>query len=140
MREIERKMARRRLDEEMRPYRRAAKEKHPTSELLRAVRLALAVPVAEIMAKTKLSRSVVFGLEMSERRRTITLRSLGRIAEAMGCKVVYGIVPLGGKTLEEVAEERLWRSVLGGSESASQQVREPAGQQLGGQQVSRSAS
>jgi hypothetical protein len=31
----------------------------------------------------------------------------------MGCKVVYGIVPKGGRTLEELAEERLWASVLG---------------------------
>jgi hypothetical protein len=26
----------------------------------------------------------------------------------MGCKMVYGIVPEGGKTLEELAEYRLW--------------------------------
>jgi hypothetical protein len=35
------------------------------------------------------------------------------MAEAMGCKVVYGVVPLNGRTLEYVAEERLWRKVLG---------------------------
>jgi hypothetical protein len=35
------------------------------------------------------------------------------MAQAMGCKMVYGIVPLGGKTLVELAEERLWASVLG---------------------------
>jgi len=34
-----------------------------------------------------------------------TLRSLGRMAEAMGCKVVYGVVPINGKTLEYMAEE-----------------------------------
>ena len=52
-------------------------------------------------------------LEVSERDQTISMRSLGRMAEAMGCKVVYGVVPLNGKTLEELAEERLWRKVLG---------------------------
>jgi hypothetical protein len=35
------------------------------------------------------------------------------MAEAMGCKVVYGLVPLNGKMLEELAEERMWRDVLG---------------------------
>jgi hypothetical protein len=45
------------------------------------------------------------------------LRSLGRMAEAMGCKVVYGVVPLNGKTLEDLAEERLWRDVLGSGAS-----------------------
>jgi hypothetical protein len=33
---------------------------------------------------------------------------MSRMAQAMGCKMVYGIVPEGGKTLEELAEYRLW--------------------------------
>lgn len=125
MRERQRKLARMKLDTEMRPYRRAAMEQRPTNELLRAVRHVLRVPVKEIAAKLGVNRSGVFGLEENERKKTITLRSLGRMAEAMGCKVVYGIVPIGGKTLEELAEERLWRELLGredekASESASQ--------------------
>ena len=113
MREKERKLARRRLDVELRPFRRAGMEKRPTHELLRAVRQAVRVPAAEIAEKMGVNRSVIFDLEASERKKTITLRSLDRMAEAMGCKVVYGIVPVGGKTLEELAEERLWMSVLG---------------------------
>jgi hypothetical protein len=35
------------------------------------------------------------------------------VAWAMGCKLVYGIVPESGRTLEELAERRLWESVLG---------------------------
>jgi uncharacterized protein (UPF0261 family) len=34
------------------------------------------------------------------------------VAEAMGCKLVYGIVPRGGKKLEDLAEERLWTALL----------------------------
>ncbi len=55
----------------------------------------------------------MLALEVSERDQTISTRSLARIAEAMGCKVVYGVVPLNGKTFESLAEERLWRKVLG---------------------------
>jgi uncharacterized protein (UPF0261 family) len=55
----------------------------------------------------------VFDLEAREVKNTITLRSMTRMAQAMGCKVVYSIVPSGGKTLEALAEERLWASVLG---------------------------
>jgi hypothetical protein len=58
----------------------------------------------------------VFDLETGEQRNTISLRSMSRMADAMGCKVVYGIVPKDGKTLEELEEERLWRSVLGGKD------------------------
>jgi predicted DNA-binding mobile mystery protein A len=113
MRERDRKLARKKLDVEMRSYRRAGLEKHPTNDLLRAVRHALRVPVAEIAGKMGVNRSVVFDLEARELKNTITLRSMSRMAQAMGCKMVYGIVPAGGKTLEALVEERLWASVLG---------------------------
>ena len=116
MRERERKLARKRLDVEMQPYRRAGMAKNPTNQLLRAVRQALRVPVAEIAEKMGVNRSVVFDLEAREPKNTISLKSMSRMADAMGCKVVYGIVPVRGKTLDELAEERLWASVLGNSE------------------------
>ena len=113
MRERERKLERKRLDIEMRSFRRAGTEKCPTEGLLRAVRQALRVPVAEIAGKMGVNRSVVFALEARELKNTATVRSMQRMAEAMGCKVVYGIVPAGGKKLEGLAEERLWAAVLG---------------------------
>jgi transcriptional regulator with XRE-family HTH domain len=102
-----------RLDVEMRSYRQAAREKNPTNGLLRAVRHALCVPVAEIAEKMGVNRSGVFDLEAREPQNTVTLKSMSRMAEAMGCKMVYGIVPKGGKTLERLAEERLWAELLG---------------------------
>jgi hypothetical protein len=59
------------------------------------------------------NRSVVFDLEASEVKCTINFGSMVRMAEAMGCVVVYGIVPEGGKTLDALADRRLWESVLG---------------------------
>ena len=41
MREEQRLLAQRKLDKELRLYRRAGKEKHPTQKLLRTVRQAL---------------------------------------------------------------------------------------------------
>jgi len=113
MRERERKLARKKLDVEMRSYRRAGREKNPTNQLLRAVREALRVPMAEIAGKMGVSRSVVSDLERREPNNTVMLKSMSRMAEAMGCKVVYGIVPMGGKKLEELAEMRLWAKALG---------------------------
>jgi predicted DNA-binding mobile mystery protein A len=108
MREKERRVERKRLDAEMRPYRRAGMEKKPTSGLLRAVRQALSVPVNEVAKKMGVKRTAVFDLERRELRSSATLNSMSRMAEAMGCKVVYGVVPMGGKKLEELAEARLW--------------------------------
>jgi ribosome-binding protein aMBF1 (putative translation factor) len=113
MRERERTMARKRLDVEMRSYRRAGREKNPTNQLLRAVRQALRVPVAEIAGKMGVSESVVLRIERREPKNTVTVKTMSRMAEAMGCKVVYGIVPMGGKKLEELAEMRLWAKALG---------------------------
>jgi hypothetical protein len=56
----------------------------------------------------------VLDLEAREPLNTVTLKSMSRMADAMGCKLVYGIVPKNGKTLEDLAEARLWASVLGG--------------------------
>jgi transposase-like protein len=68
MRNGERDFARRKLDEELRFYRLAGKEKHPTQELLRRVRQVLGVPVAEVARELGVNRSVIFRLEQSEGR------------------------------------------------------------------------
>jgi len=109
----ERKLLRKKLDKEMRYYRLAGRDQNPTSGLLRAVRQALKVRLKEVAGRLGVGESNVFEMEEREEKGSITLRSLGRVAEAMGCKVVYGIIPANGKTLEEVDEELLWTSVLG---------------------------
>jgi transcriptional regulator with XRE-family HTH domain len=140
VRERERKIVRRRLDAEMRPYRRAAMETNPTDGLLSVVRQVLRIPVMEIASKIGVERSVLYGLETSERRKTITLKSLNRVAKAMGCRVVYGVVPEGGLTFEELAEERQWAMEQGirqgtreqGNEGPREQGSEGAGERGSG--------
>jgi len=113
MTKMQRKIARRKLDTEMRLYRTVARAKNPTNDLLRAIRQALRVPVEEIAQKMGVCRSVVLGIEERELTNTATVKSMARVAKAMGCRMVYGIVPEGGMTLEELADERLWREILG---------------------------
>lgn len=112
MRERERRRLCAALDVEMGPFRRASRAKEPTVALLRAVRYALRIGPEEVGRSAGICRSAVTRLERAEREGRITLRSLGRIAEAMGCKVVYGIVPQRGRTLTSLAEERMWRRIL----------------------------
>jgi hypothetical protein len=113
MRNEDRDSVRRKLDKELYFYRLAAKRTNSTPNLLRAVRHVLGIPVLEMARTLGLNRSVVFGLEQREGRGTITLNSMERVASAMGCKLVYAIVPLGGKTLAEMGEERRWAKRLG---------------------------
>jgi predicted DNA-binding mobile mystery protein A len=107
------KVARRNLDVETRPFRQAGMDKHPTQALLRAVRKALRIRSQEIATRMGTTQSAVFDMEKREARGTITLKSIARLAEAMDCKMVYGVVPKGGRTLEGLYQERLWAVVLG---------------------------
>ena len=113
MREEGRLLARRKLDKELRFYRLAAKQKNPTQDLLRRVRQVLGVPVAEVARKAGINRSVIFRLEESEARGTISLRAMTRVAGALDCNVVYALVPNDGGTLEEMANKRKWGKLLG---------------------------
>jgi transcriptional regulator with XRE-family HTH domain len=113
MQEKERKLARQRLDTEMRPYRQAARNKQATQGLLRVIRQALGVRTQELAEAMGVTKSAVFYREERERNGKITLRAMSQMAWAMGCRMVYGIVPADGKTLERLADERLWRAVLG---------------------------
>jgi transcriptional regulator with XRE-family HTH domain len=107
------KAARLRMDEEMRPFRHAAKEKNPTNALLRTARKVLEIPAGEIAQKLGVSRNVIFDLEEREGKGTAKMQSLARLAEAMDCMVVYGVVPRGGRTFERAYEARLWGKILG---------------------------
>ena len=113
MRNGERQLARRKLDRELRFYRLAGRVKYPAQDVLRAVRQALGIPMREITGVLKMNPSVIFRLERSETRGTITMNAMARVAGAMGCKVVYAIIPSNGETLEELAERRWWKKELG---------------------------
>jgi predicted DNA-binding mobile mystery protein A len=116
MLERERQLMRKKLDKEMKYFRWAERGKMPTVGWMRAIRMALGVPVAEILKRLKVSHSVFFRLEQSEMRGTISLKRLDRMARAMDCRVVYAIVPCDGRSLDNLAEQRLWRKVLGSRE------------------------
>jgi transcriptional regulator with XRE-family HTH domain len=105
----------------MRPLRVLGKKPQQTQGLLRAVRMALGLRAGVVAERLDVNRSVLFRLEKSEEEWRINLNSMSRVAAAMGCEVVYGIIPQNGATLEQLAgfetvnslmetaeENRLW--------------------------------
>jgi predicted DNA-binding mobile mystery protein A len=72
---------------------------------LRAVREALGVSQQEVAIASKVKRQSIIGFEKAEASDRITLRNLRRVADAMGCELVYAIVPKAG-SIEELAEQR----------------------------------
>ena len=103
MRQPKREAIRWALDQEMRPLRRLGNNPKATNLLLRAVRRALGVGGSEVARRMGVSRGILYRLERAEKEGTISMNSLNRVAKAMGCELVYGIVPFHGRTLEEMA-------------------------------------
>jgi len=106
---------RERLDRELRHFIIAGKKAEYFPHWLRRVRQALGLHVTDIARALKVNKSVIYRLEKSEDKKSISLNSLEKAAEAMDCKLVYAIVPRGVNTMLELAETQKWRRKLGRS-------------------------
>jgi len=84
----------------------------PPEGWLRAMRLAVGIPAEEIAEKMGFTEKMVFQMERAEQRRSISLERLERMARAVGCDLVYGLVPWE-RSLEdramELVEREVWR-------------------------------
>lgn len=72
---------------------------------IRTVRRATGIPAKEVAQKMGTDLRSFFQLERSEQEGRIGLGKLREAADALGCELVYGMIPKRG-TLEEMAEER----------------------------------
>jgi transcriptional regulator with XRE-family HTH domain len=119
---ILRETARLELERQIRPYRRARHQRRPPEGWLRAMRLATGFPVAELAQTMELSSRMIFQIERSEQNRNIRLKELERMARALECDVVYGLVPWQ-RSLEdralELVERELWRKRYTGRKAGS---------------------
>jgi predicted DNA-binding mobile mystery protein A len=71
---------------------------------IRAVREALGMNTRQLARRMNVMQPRIVELEQAEKDRKITLQSLDRAAEALGCRVVYMLVPV--RPLADVLEER----------------------------------
>ena len=77
----------------------------PRGGWLRAVREALGIPQSKVAKAIHVKQQSIVSFEKAEAADRITLSNLRRIAEAMGCELVYAIVPKSG-SIQELAEQR----------------------------------
>lgn len=87
---------------ELRPW--LALTARPPRGWIKAIREALGMTTAQMGKRLKLAQSRVSELEAAEAHGNITLKSLNRAAEALGCQVVYVLVP--NHPLDDVLKER----------------------------------
>jgi predicted DNA-binding mobile mystery protein A len=88
-------MARRQLDQRTNQMHTVATEvfARPQAGWLRAVRDALGMSTRDMAARLGVTSMAISKLEASERAGTIGLDTLTRAADALGCDVVYALVP-----------------------------------------------
>ena len=79
----------------------------PPKGWLRAVRNALGMTTMQFARRLGVSQPRIVELEQSEANGTVTLNTLQRAAEALGCRLVYVIVP--ERPLAQTVRERAER-------------------------------
>jgi predicted DNA-binding mobile mystery protein A len=94
----------RHLDKRFTALRRLAQSPRPPKGWLRAIRDALGMTTAQFARRLSVSQPRIIELEQSEVSGGVTLHTLQRAAEALGCRLVYALVP--EKPLAETVRER----------------------------------
>lgn len=94
----------RHLDQRFAGLRALANSPRPSKGWLRAIRNALGMTTAQLARRLGVSQPRIVELEQSEVSGKVTLNTLQRAAEALGCRLVYVLVP--EKPLAETVHER----------------------------------
>src|SRR5580704_770931 len=111
----------RHLDKRFAALRPLAKATRPPKGWVRAVRDALGMSTAQLARRLGVSQPRVVELEQAEVSGSITLHSLQRAAEALGCRVVYALVP--EKPLAEIVRKRAEEAADRRSKAVEQTMR-----------------
>jgi len=85
---------------------RQARPSRPARGWVRAVREALGMNGSQLTRRMKIARSHLSQIEDAEARGAVSIRTLQRAADALGCEFVYAFVPRGGKRFEQLVHER----------------------------------
>lgn len=98
------KRARTRLDERLDPLRPASRFAPPPKGWIRAIRDALGMTGKQFAGRLNVRPQTVADIEKSEATGSIRLSTLQRAADALGCTLVYALVPKSA--LEDMVDAR----------------------------------
>jgi predicted DNA-binding mobile mystery protein A len=110
-------LARKNLDRKLGALR-AADFGRPGGGWLRAIRDALGVSSRQLAARMDVAQSRIVALEKAELTGSTTLKSLREAAEALGCTLVYALVP--ARPLDQMVRERARQKAVGQYASVAQ--------------------
>ena len=101
------------LDKRFAQLARLTAATRPPRGWLRAIRQALGMTTAQMAKRLRVSQPRIVELEKAEADGTVTLNTLERAAEALGCRLVYVLVPEKplGETLRRRAFDAAERQI-----------------------------
>jgi len=105
MRPLFRKLRIKQLERALQPFIAARDSPRPQKGWLRAVREATGITVRQMAKRLGKAPTLVVNFEKSEAEYRITLASLRAAADALGCQLVYALVPKSG-SIQDLAERR----------------------------------
>jgi predicted DNA-binding mobile mystery protein A len=94
----------RQLEKSLAPFIAVKDSSRPQKGWLRAIREATGITVREMAERLHKAPSLTISLEKSEAEYRITLGSLRDAADALGCQLVYALVPKTG-SIHKLAEQ-----------------------------------
>ncbi len=103
------RQARRVIDEKYAAGTLSALRARPRSGWIKAVRTALGMSQDALAQRLGVTRVAVTGLERAERDGAITVAKLSEVAAALGCTLVYALVP--DDSLEQTVQRQAARVV-----------------------------
>jgi predicted DNA-binding mobile mystery protein A len=93
------------LDETVNPFRKVLDIAPPVGGWTRAIREALGMTNVQLAKRLgRKAPQTIEDMQQSEAAGTIKIETLRELAEAMGCRLVYAVVPV--KPLDELRKER----------------------------------
>lgn len=94
------------LDQQLKEWQLAGKHGRPKTGWIKTLRKALNMSSLQLAARLRLTRARIVKLESAETHDAVTLRTLRETADALGCELVYAIVPKGNSSLEDIIKNR----------------------------------
>lgn len=78
----------------------------PRAGWIKTLREALSMSSQQLASRLKLSRARIVQLENAEAHDAVTLRTLKETANALGCELVYALIPQENSSLENIIKAR----------------------------------
>ena len=92
------------VEEAISPFRNVIDVPRPQRGWVRAIQEALGITNVQLAKLLKLKPQTIEGMQKHEVTGSIKLKTLERLAEALGCRLVYAIVP--SKPIDEIRRDR----------------------------------